>query len=272
MTGLYPQNSNRRHNSLLFRSVIILLSLLLTNAATADTIVLDDFSTPLTAANESGSNYSFDDLGDHLELILYPGGSVTWEDSGPGIFGGKRQVTMQKASSPSFGGSLTNAKILSGLFEVSHPDNDMPLSITLDYQNASTTSFAGLEFFVVHTEQLDGTAVNTLFPTLRLYNNAGVSREKTFATPLTAGSNFLSLTSLFQDLGTRNVTRATLNFTAPTGADFKINSMAFTPAPEPGSIAACILIAVFCALRVHKRKSANEDRFSRQSATATAVS
>lgn len=174
MTGLYPQNSNRRHNSLLFRSVIILLSLLLTNAATADTIVLDDFSTPLTAANESGSNYSFDNLGDHLELSLRPGGSVSWTDSGSGIFGGTRRVTMQKATG---GSSFTTAIISSGLFEVSHAEDDQNLSITLDYLNSSTTSFAGLEFLVVQMVSLDDVATNSLRPKLTLYSSALFQRN-----------------------------------------------------------------------------------------------
>lgn len=270
MSQFNSNTGNARHTRLLFSIFVIMLPLCLTIPAAADTILLDDFSQSMTATNPTGNNYSFDDLGGtptEYELNLYPNGTVSWTDTGSGIFGGIRTVTMAKGS---IGGSPTNAKIYSGTLQISHPTSDVPLSITLDYQNAPATMFTGVDWFVVNMQELDDVAVNSVFPTVRLYSSASVYKEKIFTTPLALGSNILTLSSLFSELGTRNVTRVTVSMNAQTGADFKINSLAFTPTPEPGAIAASLLAAVLCGIRLHKRQRAPRERSCKQTeSTAT---
>jgi len=244
MSQFNSNTGNARHTRLLFSIFVIMLPLCLTIPAAADTILLDDFSQSMTATNPTGNNYSFDDLGGtptEYELNLYPNGTVSW-----------------------------SAKIFSGTLQISHPTSDVPLSITLDYQNAPATMFTGVDWFVVNMQELDDVAVNSVFPTVRLYSSASVYKEKIFTTPLALGSNILTLSSLFSELGTRNVTRVTVSMNAQTGADFKINSLAFTPTPEPGAIAASLLAAVLCGIRLHKRQRAPRERSCKQTeSTAT---
>jgi hypothetical protein len=270
MSQFYSNTGKARHTRLLFSLFVIMLPLCLTIPAAADTILLDDFSQSMTATNPTGNNFFFDDLGStptEYELNLYPNGSVSWTDTGSGIFGGTRTVTMAKGST---GSSPTSAKIYSGTLQISHPTSDGPLSITLDYQNAPATMFTGVDWFVVNMQELDDVAVNSVFPTVRLYSSASVFKEKIFTTPLALGSNILTLSSLFSELGTRNVTRVTVSMEAQTGADFKINSLAFTPTPEPGAIAASLLAAVLCGIRLHKRQRAPRERSCKQTeSTAT---
>ena len=270
MSQFNSNTCNARHTRLLFSLFVIMLPLCLTIPAAADTILLDDFSQSMTATNPTGNNFFFDDLQGtptEYELNLYPNGTVSWTDAGSGIFGGTRTVTMAKGS---VGGSPTNAKIYSGTLQISHPTSDGALSITLDYQNAPATMFTGVDWFVVNMQELDDVAVNSVFPKVRLYSSASVFKEKTFATPLALGSNILTLASLFNELGTRNVTRVTVLMEAQTGADFKINSLAFTPTPEPGAIAASLLAAVLCGIRLHKRQRAPRERSCKQTeSTAT---
>lgn len=273
MSQFNSNTCNARHTRLLFSIFVIMLPLCLTIPAAADTILLDDFSQSMTATNPTGNYFFFDVLGGpptEYELNLYPNGSVSWTDTGSGIFGGTRTVTMAKGS---LGGSLpppTSAKIYSGTLQISHPTSDVPLSITLDYQNAPATMFTGVDWFVVNMQELDDVAVNSVFPTVRLYSSASVFKEKIFTTPLALGSNILTMASLFSELGTRNVTRVTVSMNAQAGADFKINSLAFTPTPEPGAIAASLLAAVLCGIRLHKRQRAPRERSCKQTeSTAT---
>lgn len=270
MSQFNSNTGNARHTRLLFSIFVIMLPLCLTIPAAADTILLDDFSQSMTATNPTGNNFFFDDLQGtptEYELNLYPNGTVSWTDAGSGIFGGTRTVTMAKGS---VGGSPTNAKIYSGTLQISHPTSDGALSITLDYQNAPATMFTGVDWFVVNMQELDDVAVNSVFPKVRLYSSASVYKEKIFTTPLALGSNILTLASLFNELGTRNVTRVTVLMEAQTGADFKINSLAFTPTPEPGAIAASLLAAVLCGIRLHKRQRAPRERSCKQTeSTAT---
>jgi hypothetical protein len=271
MSQFYSNTGKARHTRLLFSLFVIMLPLCLTIPAAADTILLDDFSQSMTATNPTGTNvFSFTNLGGtppEYELNLYPNDTVSWTDTGSGIFGGTRRVTMAKGST---GSSPTSAKIYSGTLQISHPTSDGPLSITLDYQNATATMFTGVDWFVVNMQELDDVAVNSVFPTVRLYSSASVYKEKIFTTPLALGSNILTLSSLFSELGTRNVTRVTVSMEAQTGADFKINSLAFTPTPEPGAIAASLLAAVLCGIRLHKRQRAPRERSCKQTeSTAT---
>jgi len=270
MSQFYSNTGKARHTRLLFSLFVIMLPLCLTIPAAADTILLDDFSQSMTATNPTGNNFFFDDLGGtptEYELNLYPNGGVSWTDTGSGIFGGTRTVTMAKVLG---GTSPTSAKIYSGTLQISHPTSDVPLSITLDYQNAPATMFTGVDWFVVNMQELDDVAVNSVFPTVRLYSSASVYKEKIFTTPLALGSNILTLSSLFSELGTRNVTRVTVSMNAQTGADFKINSLAFTPTPEPGALAASLLAAVLCGIRLHKRQRAPRERSCKQTeSTAT---
>lgn len=270
MSQFNSNTCNARHSRLLFSLFVTTLTLCLTIPAAADTILLDDFSQSMTATNPTGTNFFFDDLGGtptEYELNLYPNGTTSWTDTGSGIFGGTRRVTMAKDLG---GTSPTNAKIYSGTLQISHPTSDMRLSITLDYQNAPATMFTGVDWFVVNMQELDDVAVNSVFPTVRLYSSASVFKEKTFATPLALGTNILTLASLFNELGTRNVTRVTVSMNAQAGADFKIDSLAFTPTPEPGAIAASLLAAVLCGISLHKRKHAARERSCQQTeSTAT---
>lgn len=270
MSQFNSNTGNARHTRLLFSIFVIMLPLCLTIPAAADTILLDDFSQSMTATNPTGNNFFFDDLQGtptEYELNLYPNGTVSWTDAGSGIFGGTRTVTMAKVLG---GTSPTSAKIYSGTLQISHPTSDGALSITLDYQNAPATMFTGVDWFVVNMQELDDVAVNSVFPKVRLYSSASVYKEKIFTTPLALGSNILTLASLFNELGTRNVTRVTVLMEAQTGADFKINSLAFTPTPEPGAIAASLLAAVLCGIRLHKRQRAPRERSCKQTeSTAT---
>ena len=146
---------NARHTRLLFSIFVIMLPLCLTIPAAADTILLDDFSQSMTATNPTGNYFAFDVLGGpptEYELNLYPGipddpvSTVSWTDTGSGIFGGTRTVTMAKGLG---GTSPTSAKIYSGTLQISHPTSDEPLPITLDHPNAPATIFPGVDWFIV---------------------------------------------------------------------------------------------------------------------------
>lgn len=258
MTGHPTSATNRRLGCCLFRFVVTVFTILLTYPLAADTIVLDDFSTSITGAGvagASGTNFSFDNLGGgEYELSLIPNGTVSWSDTGPGIFGGTRKVTMAKTG----GTSPTSAKIFSGVLEVGHPTNDVPLSVSLEY-NSTSVAFDQVDLLVVNMQSVDAEASESVFPTLTLHNGT-TSAEKSFLTPLTVGSNILTLSSLFQALNSRNVTRVTLSMTAQTGADFKINSLLFTPTPEPSGIAICLTVAAFCCHKLHRRTLAHRAR------------
>lgn len=252
MTGYSQHPTNSSLGCCLFRLLVIMLSAFLTFPVAADTIVLDDFSQQITGSGASGSGYFFGDDGTGVtELSLGPGGSVAWSDTGTGIFGGTRRVTVSKDTT---GSSLSSVKVNTGVFEVSHPDGDGALSISLNYQDAPVTAFTGVDWFVVDMQLVDQVASDSVFPTLRLYRDASTFAEKTFSTPLAAGPNILTLASMFQQLGTRNITRATVSMTAQAGADFKINLLAFTPTPEPGTVATGLLIATLCWYRHQRRK------------------
>ena len=258
MTGHPTSATNRRLGRCLFRFVVTVFTILLTYPLAADTIVLDDFSTSITSAGvtgASGTNFSFEDLGGgQYELSLYPNGTVSWSDTDPGIFGGTRKVTMAKTG----GASQTSAKIFSGVLEVGHPTTDVPLSVSLEY-NSTGVAFDQVDWLVVNMQSVDAEAAASVFPTLRLYNGATFA-QKSYLTPLTVGSNILTLSSMFQALNSRNVTRVTLSMTAQSGADFKINSLLFTPTPEPSGIAICLVVAAFYCQKLHRRTLAHRAR------------
>jgi len=233
MTAGQSDITHRTHGRLVFGFVVVWLCVLFSRTTTADGIVLDDFTTissgTTTTTPVGGASGRF--LGG-TTVRLFPGESVAWTDtSSGGMLWNQRTTTMQKTG----GDDVTTLDIAGGKLDLSHPSNDVDLSLTLSYSQfpASFKDLSASAFFIIEVDNKDLSATGTLTPTLRLYDST-TSASLQFSSSLNIGLNVLSLQPLLSQLNMHSIRQADVIFTVPTDVDFTLDSMYFAPVPEPG--------------------------------------
>ena len=235
MTAGQSGITHRTHGRTVFGFVVVWLCVLFSRTTTADVIVLDDFTTissgTTTTTPPGGASGR---LFGGTSVNLIPGESVAWTDTSPsGMLWNQRTTTMQKADSEE--GSPSILTIDNGLLDLSHPSNDVDLSLTLSYSQfpASFKDLSASAFFIIDVFNKDLSAAGTLTPTLRLYDST-TSASLQFSSSLNIGPNVLSLQPLLSKLNMQAIRQADVIFTVPTDVDFVLDSMYFAPVPEPG--------------------------------------
>ena len=230
-------------------------------AALADSILLDDFSTNLTlsnvqffALNADGSinptgNTSGSTISNLFKRVqLAPGNMARWNDGSvaspaAGVLGGVRSVEIRNGTSSN---QASNFKIINGVMDVDSPSANMLCLSCLMYDfGSSPKDFSSVGTILLDFTNFDQSARSHV--RLSLYVSDGVNTASGVIDTSTAvvGLNRFYLMGLnrWDWVNKSSVRSVRLDFTTVNpGVDFKLNSVAFTHAPEPGTFGVIALV------------------------------
>lgn len=267
---------------IIFLGLFVLLGIQRT--VLADPILLDDFSTNLTldnvrffALNADGSiNLAGSTVGSSTSstwnrVQLAPGHMARWNDGSiaspaAGVLGGVRSVEIRNGTSSN---QRSNFRIFNGVMEVDSPSANMVSLSCLMYDfGTSPQDFSIVKSILLNFTSFDQSAQNHV--RLSVYLSDGVTTASGVIDTSTAkvGTNKFFLTSLdrWNLLNMSSIRSVRLDFTTVNpGVDFKLNSVAFTHAPEPSTFGAIVMVLgipiSFRALK-ERRKRIRPGRYS----------
>jgi hypothetical protein len=245
------------------RLCLLMLVPLLSASAKADTIVLDDFSLNLTAANltfsalDGSGSTSTNNTTPPNRIQLAPNYKATWTDgtSGAqnGILGGVRSGEIRNSSGT--GNSIL--RISAGTLGVDSPQYNMLCLACLTY-NVSPQDFSSIAQMIVNftafAPQYRGLAEVSVSLSDGTRTASGLFSTNTAV----VGNNSYWLTGLtnWYQLDKTNIRQVVVGFNATSNAvDFNVNSISFTHAPEPNSFACLVaLLGIAATLRLLKSR------------------
>jgi hypothetical protein len=249
----------------IFHASLVML-LVLHQTAYGDSILLDDFSTNLTlgnvrfyALNPDGSiNPAGSTSGSSVSTVLQrvqvgSGNMATWSDGtsaspAAGVLGGIRTVEIRNDD---LSNQASSFKIFNGVMDVNSPSANVLCLACLTYDFGSAPQdFTIVKKIILDFTSFDQSARNNVRLNVSLYDGYKTAYGVIDTSTATVGSNKFFLTSLtnWGQLNMGSIRSVRLDFTATNpGVDFRLNSVAFTHAPEPsffGVLAIVIGVAV----------------------------
>lgn len=246
---------------------LLMLMALLSASAKADTIVLDDFSLNLTAANltftaldGSGSTNSNNSTPPN-RIQLAPNYKATWTDgtSGAqnGILGGVRTGEIRNG----VGVGNSTLRISLGTMGVDSPQNNMLCLACLTY-SFSPQDFSSIARMVVNFTAFAPQYRGLAEVTVSLSDGTRTASGLFSTSTASVGNNSYWLTGLtnWYQLDKRNIRQVVVGFNATSNAvDLNVNAISFTHAPEPSSFA-CLAVVLASATTLRLLKYRNRRR------------
>lgn len=245
----------------------LLMVLVLHQTAHGDSILLDDFSTNLTldnvrfyALNPDGSiNPAGSTSGSSVSRVLQrvqvgAGNMATWSDGtsalpAAGVLGGIRTVEIRNDD---LSNQSSSFKIFNGVMDVNSPSANVLCLACLMYDFGSAPQdFRIVKKIILDFTSFDRSAQDNVRLSMSLFDGHKTAYGVIDTRTATVGSNKFFLTGLtnWGQLNMGSIRSVKLDFTATNpGVDFRLNSVAFTHAPEPGFFGALACVAAFPAI------------------------
>lgn len=229
--------------------------------ARADSILLDDFSTNLTlpnvqffalnadgSINPTGSTAGSMTSSFWKRVQLAPGNMARWNDGSiaspaAGVLGGVRSVEIRNGTSSN---QTSNFKIFTGVMEVDSPSANMLCLSCLTYDfGSSPKDFSIVEAILLDFTSFDASAQSHVRLSVSLSDGVTTASGLIDTRTAVVGMNKFYLMGMnkFSLLNMSSIRSVRLDFTTTNpGVDFKLNSVAFTHAPEPSTFGALALV------------------------------